>query len=194
MYFIDYVSLFHLIPLIAGFSISAILTIKLIVTLFQNIECKPIVIEKTFIIALLVVGFAITISNININYNSMKILAADFVYSYLNNYFNDEITIIADPSYIWVPKYNILNQDNRNHHFITYYNKKQYLTDYFLLVVDGGFRYEMNGNTDHAKRLQSLYNTTKTIKIFNDLKFDEKSLLKSSSLSSTQIEIRTNLR
>lgn len=143
LYFVGFVSFWHLIPLLPAFSIMAA---RLIVNLSQIIVGKKIQQTVTFTVVsvLGIVGLTSTLNLIiTSNDNTSYFKALAFVSQYLsnNNAHNEKISVVSNPFYSWIPKYVFhLNQNN----YVDYYDNVLVKDQRVLLIVDPSFVYRLN--------------------------------------------------
>jgi hypothetical protein len=143
LYFVGFVSFWHLIPLLPAFSIMAA---RLIVNLSQIIVGKKIQQTVTFTVVsvLGIIGLASTLTLIvTSNDNTSYFKALAFVSQYLsnNNAHNEKISVVSNPFYSWIPKYVFhLNQNN----YVDYYDNVLVKDQRVLLIVDPSFVYRLN--------------------------------------------------
>jgi Dolichyl-phosphate-mannose-protein mannosyltransferase/PsbP-like protein len=168
LYFIGFVSYWHVIPLIPALCIAAA---RLIVDLSNKINNKNVV-QKTLPFAIISVigifGLVNIISLVTTSNNSSYFQAVAFVVQYLENNSkypannNNKITVIANPFYLWIPEYVF----HLGHDYIGYYDSIPVLTRKVLVVFDGGLK-EGFKNHQAATQLQkiqrnaNLYRSTK---------------------------------
>jgi 4-amino-4-deoxy-L-arabinose transferase-like glycosyltransferase len=161
LYFIGYVSLYHLIPLIPSFCIAAAVLIeglsnKITIKEIQKIQFPFIVTSVICIVGLFSSTMLVTT---NVNFAYFK--AAAFMVKYLeninertihNNNYN-RISIIGDAFYLWIPQYIF----HLNHDYKIYYDKTPYKTERVLLIVDPGLIKAMSRNDLASKQIQKIY-------------------------------------
>jgi hypothetical protein len=171
LYVIGYVAPYHLVPLLPALSIAAA---GMIVDLSQAIRRwkKNVVIWKVLPFAIIstiaIVGLVSTSILITTDLNSTYFHTVAFVAQYLEDSDNNKdakfnnsngITVIADPSYSWIPKY-IFHLGNN---YQTYYYSVPIKTQRVLLVVDQYFVQAMSNNNDLIpKQTQMIYNSNST--------------------------------
>jgi hypothetical protein len=176
LYLIGWVILFHWIPALPAFCISAA---TLIEDLSKKVRTKEI--QQTFltfaiISAIGVFGLISTTILITTNFSSSEFEAAAFVIqvtpnnshvgSNNNNKNNDDITIISSPIYSWIFKYIF----NKAHVFSHIRDSSQPITKKVLLIVDGVYKSLLSQKSAEDKRqieqIQMIYNNTKTTATF----------------------------
>ena len=108
LYFVGFVSIFHLLPLIVGFSIaSGSFLMEISRKVSPNVKVLPYVV----IAAICVIGVIGTSHFLLKDYTSQYFEATAFVSSYVqkktHDYENDGINpiVISSPFYLWIPKY-----------------------------------------------------------------------------------------
>jgi hypothetical protein len=171
LYVIGYVAPYHLVPLLPALAIAAA---AMIVDLSHAVRRwkKKVVIGKVLPFAIIstiaTVGLISTSILITSELNSTYFHTVAFVAQYLEDNENNKdarinngnaITVIADPSYSWIPKY-IFHLGNN---YKTYYNSVPIKTQRVLLVIDRYFVQEMSNNKDLIpKQTQMIYNSNST--------------------------------
>lgn len=184
LYFIGYVSLYHLIPLIPSFCIAAGVLIE---DLSNKITIKEIQkIQFPFIITTVIcmVGLFSSTMLVTTNVNFAYFKAAAFLVKYLedinertiHNNNHNRVSVIGDAFYLWIPQYIF----HLNHDYKIYYDKTPYKTERVLLIVDPGLINAMSRNDLAAKQIQKIYYSTNKIKLVtfqqNENKYDNISI------------------
>ncbi len=153
LYFIGFVSYWHLVPLFPAFCIAVA---RMVVDISKKIGLKRIqyLTISTIFSIIICLGLISTISKVHINVNSPYFESAAFVTKYvldlesLDSHNGSGVTIIADPFYEWIPRYIFgLNEINYNDYFR--YNKT--ITDDHVLIIDNGFKDAMSEDNEVAK-------------------------------------------
>ncbi|HYZ51771.1 MAG TPA: hypothetical protein VE593_12855, partial [Nitrososphaeraceae archaeon] len=169
LYFIGYVSLYHLIPLIPSFCIAAAVLIeglsnKITIKEIQKIQF-PFIITSVICIVGLFSSTMLVATNVNFAYFK----AAAFMVKYLedinertiHNNNHNRISIIGDAFYLWIPQYIF----HLNHDYKIYYDKTPYKTERVLLIVDPGLIKAMSRNDLAAKQIQKIYYASNKINL-----------------------------
>jgi hypothetical protein len=168
LYFIGYVSLYHLIPLIPSFCIAAAVLIEWLSNKISKTEIQKISFPLIITSIICIVGLFNTTMMMTTNVNFAYFKAAAFVVQYLeninqrdiyNNY--NKISVIGDAFYLWIPQY-IFHLD---HDYKIYYDKTPYKTERVLLVVDPGLIMAMSRNDLAAKQIQKIYDAPNKISL-----------------------------
>ncbi len=157
---IGWVSLYHWIPLIPAFSISIAAMID---ELLKRCQKKRII--KTFPLTLVIaltigsIGLVTTKQIITKNVNSTHFEAAAHLISYLSTIkdksnTNSEITVIADPFYLWIAKY-VFNLD---FNYKTYYNANT-IGNRTVVVFDKDFRKAMSEDADLDGEISQMHDS-----------------------------------
>jgi len=165
LYIIGFVSYWHFIPLFPAFCIAAA---KLIEYLSNLVNLKAIHkhLSTLFIVvcAIAIFGLVNTTVLITTNYNLNYYRATLFVIQYLlqdkqnNQHANssDKITVIANPSYTWLPQYIF---DLNTNYYIDYLNNPIAVkTNRVLFVIDSSFAYELRHH-QLAEQIQKMYSS-----------------------------------
>lgn len=153
--FIGLVRDFHLILLLPALSISAA---NFIMGLSNRLKREKIrkILPIFIISAIVVVGLASIMIPLTINNNNDTFAGIAFVTRYLQDNKNDNITVIADHIYSWIPKYVF--------HLGSEYLIPELDTDEspqnekVLMVLDGPFRIILSSNDPGGKHLSDIYN------------------------------------
>jgi hypothetical protein len=156
LYFIGFVSTFHIIPLLPVLCISAA---RIIEGLSDKISYKRIkevlpffIITAIAIFTLLDVGMDLTTQN-----NNNKFAAAALVTRYLHDHNNENITMISNHVYSWIPKY-VFHLDND--YMIPEIDPIEIpQAKKVLLVVDTAFKGVMSGKDEIGERLKKVYDS-----------------------------------
>jgi hypothetical protein len=168
LYFIGFVSYWHLVPL---FPAACIAIARMAIDISEKIALKRIqnlAILATFSI-IVCLGLLGSIGQINSNANSPYFEAAAFVTKYLQDHESSDshksgITIIADPFYEWIPRYVFGLKGISYKDYFSY--RKTVTDDHVLLVIDNGFKGAMSQNNEVAKNLAKIYNNTVSVAQF----------------------------
>ena len=168
LYFIGYVSLFYLIPLLPLFCIATAVLIEQATNKIDRIVNQKI---ASFVIAsaLVIFGLISTVILITTNVPSYQFEAEEFAIKYLteklDNYnYSNKVTILANPFYFWIPQYVFKVNDI----YKGYEEKTPIETKKVLLIVDESFLNVMSRNIPYARVLQNLYNSTRILVSVNE--------------------------
>ncbi len=168
LYFIGYVSLYHLIPLIPSFCIAAAILIEWLSNKISKNEIQKISLPFVITSGICIVGFVSTIALVTNNANFSSFKAAAFIVQYLENdnqrsiYNNNgRVSIIGDAFYLWIPQY-VFHLD---HDYKIYYDKTPYKTERALLIVDPGLINAMSRNDLAAKQIHKIYDASNKINL-----------------------------
>ncbi len=156
LYFIGYVSLWHLIPLLPIVCILFALIIKNLLEIANRNRTKypffkylsVIIISGIFVLGLI----TLTMMLESTNDNSVYFKAAAFVTQILdadvssNNNSNEinaksKIVLISNPFYSWIPKY-VFNMNN--YEIIDYYDNLPIMADRVVFVIDHNLKVKLN--------------------------------------------------
>ena len=156
---INYVSLFHFIPLLPPFCIGAAKVIQDLSNKSPRPRIKKLLLFIV-VISLAIIGLINTLKMISNNVNSVSFQVINFLNQYLrsqnqNNYFvknQTTIAVISNPIYYWIPKYIFDTIGD----YKSIHNKTSLNNPRVLLVVDKGFMDTMARNDSHAKELKKL--------------------------------------
>jgi 4-amino-4-deoxy-L-arabinose transferase-like glycosyltransferase len=166
LYFIGYVSSYHLIPLLPAFCIAAAILIEWLSNKISKAEIQKILFPFIITSGICIIGLISTAILITTNVNSAYFKAAAFIVQYLENinqrslYTNYErVSVIGDAFYLWIPQY-IFQLD---HDYKIYYDKTPYKTERVLLIVDPGLIKAMSRNDIAAKQIQKIYDAPNKI-------------------------------
>jgi hypothetical protein len=134
LYWIDFVSSFHIVPLFPVFSIAAA---RLIVDLSNFIPISKIknTIPYAVVSIIAIVGLVSIFSLITIDSNSVIIKAHAVLIQHLQQS-NNNVTMIGNPLYIWMPRhiFDISYQDR------SYYSTRPLDTPNFIVIDDSGYK------------------------------------------------------
>jgi hypothetical protein len=169
LYVIGWVSLYHWIPLIPAFSIAIGVMIEEILKIFQDKKIIKIFFS-TFTILLVIgsIDLVGTTSIITRNVNLAHFEAAAHLYSYLSNIKNNSktnsnanITVIADPFYLWIAKYIF----KLNYDYKPYYNVNS-IGNRTILVIDRDLRNIMSKNDELSKKINEIYHSKPSYTVY----------------------------
>ncbi len=134
LYWIDFVSSFHIVPLFPVFSIAAA---RLIVDLSNFIPLSKIknTMPYAVVSVIAIVGLVSIFSLITIDSNSVIIKAHVVLIQHLQQS-NNTVTMIGNPLYIWMPRhiFDISYEDR------SYYSTRPLDTPNFLVIDDSGYK------------------------------------------------------
>src|SRR5688500_12406955 len=134
LYWIDFVSSFHIVPLFPVFSIAAA---RLIVDLSNFIPISKIknTIPYALVSAIAIVGLVSIFSLITIDSNSVIIKAHAVLIQHMQQS-NNTVTMIGNPLYIWMPRhiFDITYEDR------SYYSTRPLNTPNFVVLDDSGYK------------------------------------------------------
>jgi Dolichyl-phosphate-mannose-protein mannosyltransferase len=158
LYFIGFVSQFHIIPLLPLLCISSA---RFIVGLTDMITYRKIGEVLPFFIIAGIATFGLinvmTQFTIHHNDNENKFLTAAFVTRYLRDNNDDNITMISNHLYSWIPKY-VFQLGKDYNYMIPEIKPIEIKKDKkVLLVVDPAFKGIMSGNDEPGERLRKMY-------------------------------------
>jgi 4-amino-4-deoxy-L-arabinose transferase-like glycosyltransferase len=164
LYIVGFVSYWHFVPLFPAFCIAAARLIEYLSN-FVNLKTIHKYLSILFIVvcAIVIFGLVNTTVLITTNYNPNYYRATLFVIQYLlqdkqNNqdYVNshDKITVIANPSYTWLPQY--IFHLNTNYYTDYLNNPVTVKTNRVLFVIDSSFAYELK-HRQLAEQIQRIY-------------------------------------
>jgi Dolichyl-phosphate-mannose-protein mannosyltransferase len=162
LYFIGFVSVYHLIPLLPAFCIAAAILIEWLSNKISTKKIQKILFPFAITSGICIIGLINTTMLITTNVNFSYFKAAAFIVQYLegvnnhrsvyNNY--NRVTVLGDAFYLWIPQY-IFQLD---HAYKMYYDKTPYKTEKVILIVDPGLINAMSRNDIAAKQIQKIYN------------------------------------
>jgi Dolichyl-phosphate-mannose-protein mannosyltransferase len=200
LYAIDYVSSFHLMPLVPAFCIAAS---RFLVEVPGNIIKKNMVrhiLSFGVISGIIIFGLISTTMLISTNVNSSLYKTLAVIVQKLPNKDNTSnttaVTLVGAPTYFWLPRY-VLEKEIYDK---GYYSGKPLETEKYIIVADRGFTRAMSGTDDKPPNslMQHLYENSQRIATivpddkteYND-KIYPYSNMKQNPLSK-EIEIRSN--
>ena len=143
LYYVGFVSYYHLIPLLPVFCIAAARMIDDLSTKIKFKKTKKIILQLIIISALGSFGLGLNAMLITAGDNSTYYKADAFIAKYLydknvqnhNNYNNTEISILSNPFYSWIPSY-VFHLNGGNYNYIDYYDNLAVKTGNVILVLD----------------------------------------------------------
>lgn len=143
LYYVGFVSYYHLIPLLPVFCIAAARMIDDLSTKIKFKKTKKIILQLIIISALGSFGLVLNAMLITAGDNSTYYKADAFIAKYLydknvqnhNNYNNTEISILSNPFYSWIPSY-VFHLNGGNYNYIDYYDNLAVKTGKVILVLD----------------------------------------------------------
>src|SRR5919112_637056 len=200
LYAIDYVSSFHLMPLVPAFCIAAS---RFLVEVPGNIIKKNMVrhiLSFGVISGIIIFGLISTTMLITTNVNSSLYKTLAVIVQKLPNKDNTSnttaVTLVGAPTYFWLPRY-VLEKEIYDK---SYYSGKPLETEKYIIVADRGFTRAMSGTDDKPPNslMQHLYENSQRIativpddKTEYNAKIYPYSNMKQNPLSK-EIEIRSN--
>jgi hypothetical protein len=155
LYFIGFVSTFHIIPLIPVLCISAA---RFIEGLSNKVSYKQIkeVLPFFIITAILIFGLIDVTKQFTMRNNDNKLAASAFLIRYLQNNNDPNIIMIANDVYSWIPKYVFhLDKDYMIPEIDPFEIPK---AKKVVLVLDQAFKGVLLGNDEPGERLRKVYN------------------------------------
>ena len=158
LYWLDFVSSFHLIPLFPVFSIASAKLIFDLSFLIPNVRIQKIL-PYGIIFAIGILGLVSTFAIISIDVNSVILKTQVLLIQHLQKS-NESVTVIGNPLYIWIPRY-IYN--------LEYYEKslfsiKSVKTENYIIIDDSLYKKIKKKNDKIGMFHQSLYLNTHLIK------------------------------
>src|SRR5215203_665045 len=154
LYWIDFVSSFHIVPLFPVFSIAGA---RLIVDLSNLIPISKIrnTIPYAMVSVIAIVGLVSIFSLITIDSNSVIIKTHAVLIQHLQQR-NDTVTMIGNPLYIWMPRhiFDLSYQDR------SYYSTKPLDTPYFIVIDDSGYKKIIKEESKRGAFHKDLFNQT----------------------------------
>jgi hypothetical protein len=200
LYVIDYVSSFHLIPLLPAFSIAAS---RFIVEITNKIIKKNMfqqILPIAVISGIIIFGLISTTMLITTNVNSSVYKALAVIVQKLpdkddtNN--TASVTLVAAPTYFWLPRYAFDKAFEEK----SYFSGKPLENERYIVIADRGLTRIMSGadNRPPNPLMQYLYENSQTIaRVIPDdqTKYNVKNYPYANMLQnprSTEIEIRSN--
>jgi hypothetical protein len=200
LYIIDYVSSFHLIPLVPAFSIAASRFIVEITTKIIKKNMIKKVLPFAVISGIIIFGLISTTMLITTNVNSSVYKTLAVIVQKLPNKDdisnNTPVTMVGAPTYFWLPRYAFDKAFNEK----SYFSGKPLETERYIVIADRGFTRVMSGteNRDPNPLMQYLYENSQTIATlvpddktkYNIKNYPYVNMLQNAR--STEIEIRSN--
>lgn len=200
LYVIDYVSSFHLIPLLPAFSIAASrfiveITNKIIKkNMFQQI--LPIAIISGIIIFGLISTTMLITTNVNSSvYKTLAVIVQKLPDKDDTNN-TASVTLVAAPTYFWLPRYAF----DKDFEEKSYFSGKPLENERYIVIADRGMTRIMSGTDNRPPNplMQYLYDNSQTIASVipdDETKYNVKNYPYANMLQnprSTEIEIRSN--
>ncbi len=167
LYVIDYVSSFHLIPLVPAFSIAAS---RFIVEITNKIKfIKKNMIQQTLpfaiISGIIIFGLISTTMLITTNVNSTRYITLAIIVQKLPNKDDTNnttsVTLVGAPTYFWLPRYAF----DKPFYDKSFYSGKSLETEKYIIVADRGFMQSIEGTERNPPNplMQYLYENSQTI-------------------------------
>jgi hypothetical protein len=157
LYWIDFVSSFHIVPLFPVFSIAAA---RLIVDLSNFIPMSKIknTIPYAVVSAIAIVGLVSIFSLITIDSNSVIIKAHAVLIQHMQQS-NNTVTMIGNPLYIWMPRhiFDITYEDR------SYYSTRPLNTPNFVVLDDSGYKQIIKETSKRGTFHKNLFTQTHLI-------------------------------
>jgi len=154
LYWLDFVSSFHVVPL---FPVFAIATARLIVDLSNMIPISKIrnAIPYVAVSVIAIVGLISIFSLITIDSNSVIIKTHAVLIQHLQQR-NDSVTMIGNPLYVWMPRhvFDLSYQDR------SYYSTRPLDTPYFIVIDDSGYKKIIKEKSKRGTFHENLFNQT----------------------------------
>lgn len=202
LYAIDYVSSFHLIPLVPAFCIAAS---RFLVEIIGKIKfIKKNMIKQTLpfavISGIIIFGLVSTIMLITTNVNSSVYKALAVIVQKLPNKDDTNntaaITLVAAPTYFWLPRYAF----DKPFYEKSYFSGSPLESEKYIVVADRGLMQSISGTANRPPNplMKSLYENSQTIDTVvpdDNTKYNVKKYPYSNMLQnprSKEIEIRSN--
>lgn len=164
LYLIGWVLLYHFVPVLPAFSIAAG---KLLAGLANKIRIKSIgrITLTAIVTGILVFGLTTTmlsiIPQVNLPYFEGISYLSNYLKSHSTNYNGNDITIISDATYLWIPQY-VFHLPGS---YKTFYDSTLSKTKPSLLILDPAFKMVMKQGNTQGRLLQSIYDSKNTVKI-----------------------------
>lgn len=154
LYWLDFVSSFHVVPLFPVFAIAAA---RLIVDLSNMIPISKIrnTIPYVAVSVIAIVGLISIFSLITIDSNSVIIKSHAVLIQHLQQR-NDSVTMIGNPLYVWMPRhvFDLSYQDR------SYYSTRPLDTPYFIVIDDSGYKKIIKEKSKRGTFHENLFNQT----------------------------------
>ena len=157
LYLLDFVSSFHVIPLLPIFAIAGA---KLIVDLSNMIPLLRLKQITPYIIisSIAIFGLVSTYLLISINVNSVVIETHSVLIEKLSES-NNSVTLIGNPLYIWMPRHVFdITYDDRS-----YYSTRPLATQDYILISDSGQKKIQKEDSKRGNFQKQLFNDTQII-------------------------------
>jgi hypothetical protein len=202
LYAIDYVSSFHLIPLVPAFCIAASRFLVEIIGKIKFIKKNKIKQTLPFAVisGIIIFGLVSTIMLITTNVNSSVYKALAVIVQKLPNKDDTNntaaITLVAAPTYFWLPRYAF----DKPFYEKSYFSGSPLESEKYIVVADRGLMQSISGTANRPPNplMKSLYENSQTIDTVvpdDNTKYNVKKYPYSNMLQnprSKEIEIRSN--
>ena len=193
LYWIDFVSSFHIVPLFPVFSIAGA---RLIVDLSNLIPISKIrnTIPYAVVSVIAIVGLVSIFSIITIDSNSVIIKTHVVLIQNIQQK-NGTVTMIGNPLYVWMPRqvFDLSYQDR------SYYSTKPLDTPYFIVIDDSGYKKIIKEDSRRGTIHKNLFNQThlvESVKLDNPLPKYNNNIYPYTNLKQSpilkQLDIRAN--
>ncbi|HET7644655.1 MAG TPA: glycosyltransferase family 39 protein [Nitrososphaeraceae archaeon] len=157
LYWLDFVSSFHIVPLFPVFSIAAA---RLIVDLSNMIPISKIknATPIAVISVIAIIGLVSIFSLITINANSVIFKTHAILIQHLQQS-NNTVTMIGNPLYVWMPRHVFdLSYEDRS-----YYSTRPLDTPNFIVIDDSGYKKIIKENSKRGTFHKDLFTQTHLI-------------------------------
>ncbi|MFB5599257.1 MAG: ArnT family glycosyltransferase [Nitrososphaeraceae archaeon] len=193
LYWLDFVSSFHLIILLPAFSIAGAKLIVELSNLIPNMKIRN-TLPYIIISAIAIIGLTSIVLILSVDANSSIIKTQAAAVHYMEQS-NSTVTIVSNPMFAWIPEQIFhIDMDQRS-----FFSTKPLKTTNYIIIEDSGYKKIMKENSKRGNFQKMLYadtNLIETIKPDNEIpKYDIKiypyTNLKTSPVSK-EINIRAN--
>jgi hypothetical protein len=160
LYFLGFVSDWHLIPIIPALCISAALLITTLSSKIRNIKTVERILPFGIISAIGIFGFITTTELVVVDQNHGYFKVQAFVANHIpdNNNNNNKISLIGNPRYLWIPLY-VFHKDQSYDHA----NRADINKTKALFLVDDGFIRDAAKIGERAKNFRLIYDNSRII-------------------------------
>ena len=169
LYFVGWVLIYHFILILPVFCIAGA---RLLLEIPNRIRFKRIAKISLYatVAGILIFGIITTFLLITANINSVNFEEALFLTQYLNDNKNNNLTIVSDAFYLWIPQH-VFHLPAT---YKTFFDSTLSRIQHSILIVDPGFIQVMHEHNKQGNLLCTIYDTnnTKRIAMFGESQFN----------------------
>ena len=157
LYLIDFVSSFHVIPLLPIFAIAGAKLIVDLSNMIPSVRIKQIT-PYIIISSIAIFGLVSTYLLISINVNSIVLETHSVLIEKLSES-NNSVTLIGNPLYIWMPRH-VFDIDYEDR---SYFSTRPLTTTDYILISDSGQKKIQKEDSKRGNFQTQLFNNTQII-------------------------------